>query len=80
MKYIFIALLSLTFLGAGCQKTQPKEINTPPIATNAPSQNNTDAPVIGGTERDPLGPGEACIINGDCALGESCIEGTCVSY
>ncbi len=80
MNYIFIALLSFVFFGVGCQKTQPMEKNTPPIAVTTPSQNNIEPPVIGGTERDPLGPGEQCILNGDCELGKECIDSKCVSY
>lgn len=86
--------MCLLLLGFGCGNQEAEmENNTPQkdVKTNAAGASigpmkaevriipPTDDPVIGGTERDALGEGEACILNGDCKEeGFSCIEGKCV--
>lgn len=87
-----LLIVSLFFVGAGCATTPPTDN---PSTTAAPAQEKpvetedtgstaqilpaTNTPVIGGTARDPLGEGEECIINGDCAEeGFACIDGECV--
>lgn len=89
---VFFACLLLLGFGCGNSETQIEKSTPQKDATTnaagAPAGSlktevriipPSDAPMIGGTERDALGEGEECILNGDCKEeGFSCIEGKCV--